>query len=87
MKLTITRFQRRTIRATAKQIGSLHGDSAQMLEKRCELREKADWRLMVSCEFSPFHKSTFTRILKSAIKWLKKFFIRLLLWLHVPPTN
>ena len=42
--------------------------------------------LAVICEFSSFLKGTFGRILMSAIKQLKKFIIRLLLWLHFPIT-
>jgi hypothetical protein len=87
LKLIVSKTETRIIRAAARQIGDLHGDSVQMIEKRCELREKTDRRLSVSCEFSPFPKSALTRILKTTIKRLKKLFVRLLLWLHFPITN
>jgi hypothetical protein len=87
MKLTITRFQRRTIRAAAKQIGTTNGADSHSFENCCELREKTDRRLTVTCEFSPFPKGTTARILKTIAKRLKKFIVRLLLWLHFPITH
>jgi hypothetical protein len=87
LKLIVSKTESRVIRAAAKQIGDLHGGGAQMHEKRCELREKTDRRLTVTCDLSPFPKGTNARILKAIVKRLKKIVVRLLLWLHVPFTN
>lgn len=82
MKLIITRFERRTIRETAKQNSGAGGAASRSLENRCELREETDRRLAVVCEFSPLPKGVFNRILKTTIEQLKKLFVRLWLRLH-----
>ena len=79
MKLTITGFQRRTIRAAAKQVGATNGADSHSFENRCELHEVSKRQLDVTCEFSPFPKGTTARILKTIVKWLKTFVVRLLL--------
>jgi len=87
MKLTVKRTEVVTVRATTKQVGRSRGDVTRSLENGCELRKKTNRWLTVTCKFSPFPKSAFTRILKTIVKQLKKFFVRLLLWLHFPITH
>ncbi|MEK7676117.1 MAG: hypothetical protein AAB676_09830 [Verrucomicrobiota bacterium] len=89
MNVSLARIekQRRTFRATAKQIGNASAGVRNLLQNCYEFRKETKWQLNATCNFSPFPKGTTARILKAVIKRLNEVFVRFLLWIQFPFTH
>lgn len=78
LKFTISKTETRIIRAMGREIGGTANGISRSVENRCELHEKLEMRLDVTCELPLIPKDAPDRMLKAITQALKKLFLKLL---------